>query len=75
MPHTTSIRRIGNSLGSILPREILDRMHLSEGDTLFVAETAYGLLLTPFESDVKDALEHYASLASRYRETLRSLAK
>ena len=42
MPTTVKLRKIGNSLGLILPKEVADQMHVAEGDTLYVVTDANG---------------------------------
>ena len=51
------IRRIGNSLGAILPSELLNRLHVGEGDEVFVIEDQDGVKLTPYDPDFEEALE------------------
>ncbi len=46
------VRRVGNSLGVLLPGPMLHYLHLNEGDSLDVAVDAHRILLTP-ESDEK----------------------
>ena len=45
------LTRIGNSVGVILPREMVARLKLEKGDTVFVTDTAGGLTLTPYNPD------------------------
>lgn len=71
----TSIRRIGNSLGTTFPKEMLDRMHLDDGGKVFVIETPEGLLVTPFDPEFSEAMDVYREGAASYRNALRELAK
>lgn len=41
------LTQIGNSVGVILPKEVLSRLKLEKGDTLFMRETANGFMLWP----------------------------
>jgi putative addiction module antidote len=48
MTKETVIRAIGNSAGTTIPRAMLERYKLAEGDTVFLVETEDGILITPF---------------------------
>ena len=73
---TLKLRAIGNSVGVVLPKELLARLHVAEGDTLHAVETPDGgLLLTPHDPEVEEQLRHGRELMKRYRETFRELAK
>lgn len=75
MKKQSSIRQIGNSLGTTLPKDMLDRMHLEKGDPVFIVETAHGLLVTPYDPDFAEAMELYGEGAADYRNALRELAR
>ena len=69
------LRAIGNSVGVVLPKELLAKLNLTEGDTVQVVETPDGLLLTPVSPDVEEQLRLGRELMKRYRETFAALAK
>jgi putative addiction module antidote len=69
------VRRIGNSEGVILPKEVLDRHNLRAGDKLTVVEKADGISLVPASSDLSRQLEAARKGMDRYRVALRELAK
>lgn len=69
------IRSIGSSHGLILPKEILDRLNLGEGDELFVLEAAGELRLTPYNPEFEKVMEAARDIARRYRNDLRAMAK
>ena len=75
MPKQTTIRAIGNSAGTTIPKPMLERYHLGEGDTVHLVETEEGILITPFDPDFEAAMEIYAEGAKRYRNAMRELAK
>jgi len=52
-----------------------DRLHLEAGDTVFAVETERGILLTPYDPEVEEALAIAGKVAGRYRNALRELAK
>jgi putative addiction module antidote len=70
------IVRIGNSLGVRLPREVLSRMHLADGDKLILTEAPEGgYRLSPYDPEFERQLEIAEQGIREYRNTLRELAK
>jgi len=69
------LRRIGNSLGLILPRKIIAELGVGEGDQLFAVRTAEGLRLTPYDPHFAAAIESGRRYMRRYRNAMRDLAK
>jgi putative addiction module antidote len=73
---TIEIRKIGNSVGVILPKELLARFNLKEGDKLFPVEQPNGgLLLTPHDPDFEKAMTVARRGMKRYHNALAELAK
>lgn len=73
---TLKLRSIGNSVGVVLPKDLLARLNLREGDTLHVVEQPGGsMLLTTLDPAVAEELELGRELMREYRETFRALAK
>ena len=52
--HALKLRKIGSSVGVILPKEILERLHLREGDKLYVDENRNGVQLSPYDPGFED---------------------
>ncbi len=73
--YTLKVCRIGNSLGTTLPEEILQKLRVDEGDTIFVTETADGVYLTTSNPDFDKAMEAYNKVSTKYRNALEELAK
>jgi len=69
------LRRIGNSLGVILPREMLAELGVEEGDQLFAVRTPEGLRLTPYDPHFAAAIESGRRTMRLYRNAMRELAK
>jgi putative addiction module antidote len=70
------IRRIGNSLGLILSKELLSRLKLKEGDKLHIVEqTERGLKLSPYNPKHAKAMEIARRSFSTYADTYKALAK
>lgn len=68
------IRKIGNSLGATFPKEILEKLKVEEGDTVYVTETPDGIQLTPYDPAFEQAMEAYRKVNSQYKNALRELA-
>jgi putative addiction module antidote len=70
------IRKIGNSVGLILPKELLARLRLKEGDLLHVIEQPErGLKLTPYDPKHAKAMEIARKAFRTYADTFKALAK
>jgi putative addiction module antidote len=69
------LRKIGNSVGVILPKEALSHLKIEEGDTVSLTETPDGYRLSQSQSDFAKTMAVMESLSKRYRNTLRELAK
>ena len=70
------VRKFGNSLGVILPREVIDRMHTKDGEPLFLIEGPDGSYkLTPYDPAFAEKLAKAEKIIDRYHYTLHVLAK
>ena len=72
---TLKLRAIGNSVGVVLPKELLAALKVGEGDTLHVVQTKDGVILTPLDPSVAEQLEAGRDVMRQYRDTLRILSK
>ena len=50
------LRKIGNSVGVVLPREVLARMQLTEGDTIFLTDSPDGYRITPYDPKFEEQM-------------------
>jgi antitoxin MazE len=75
MTRETTIRAIGNSAGTTIPKAMLDRYRMAEGDRVHLVETENGILITPFDPLFADAMAAYEYTAKKYRNAMRELAK
>lgn len=66
---------IGNSVGVILPKELLVRLGVQKGDTLYAVETADGVKLSVSDPDYEAQMEVARRLMHKWRNVLRELAK
>jgi putative addiction module antidote len=70
-----TVRRVGNSLGVILPKEMLDRYGIKEGDAVDVIEGEKAIELHPQNADLAEQLKAARIGMAKYRIALRELAK
>ena len=68
------ITGIGNSAGVILPRELLDRLRVRKGDTLYAIETPNGVELTPYDPEFAAQMNEAEGVMREDRDALRRLA-
>ncbi|MGE5325198.1 MAG: AbrB/MazE/SpoVT family DNA-binding domain-containing protein [Actinomycetota bacterium] len=66
---------VGTSTGVVIPKEMLKRLKVGRGDTLFAIETPTGYLLTPYDPEVEEELQIGRRFMHKYRETFKALAK
>lgn len=69
------LRQIGTSTGAIIPKEMLARLKVKEGDSLYAIETKEGYLLTPYDPTIADQLDAGREFMKEYRDTFKALAK
>lgn len=69
------VRRIGNSLGVVLPKEVLAKLRVSEGDSLSVHETPDGVVLAPEDTESAELLRLAEEIMRKRRKVLKALAQ
>lgn len=70
-----TVRKIGNSLGVILPAEATTALQVAEGDKLFLTQSPEGFRLTPFDPAFARQMKVAAKGMKKYRNALRELAR
>lgn len=65
---------VGNSAGVLLPKELLARLRVEKGDTLYVAETPDGVKLMPHDPVLAAQMEVAERVMREDRTVLRKLA-
>ena len=75
MVREVTVRRVGGSVGTTLPKDMADRLHVEPGDRLLAIETDQGILLTPYDPLTDKALAIAKRAAKQYQNALRELAK
>lgn len=75
MTRKLKLTAIGNSTGVVLPKEILDRLHVARGDELSVVETPDGIMLTAYDPELAEQMEVAERIMREDRDLLRKLAE
>ena len=69
------ITTVGNSAGVILPKELLSRLRVDKGDSLYATELPDGIKLTPFDPELAGQMEVAERVMRKRRALLNKLAK
>ena len=75
MTKQLTLRQAGGSVAATLPKDMADRLHLGVGDRVLAVERERGILLTPYDPAVEEALRIAARAAKKYRNALRELSR
>ena len=66
---------IGNSTGVVLPKDLLSKLRVQKGDSLYAVETPDGIELTPYDPEFSAQMELAEKIMRRDRDILRKLAQ
>ena len=69
------LTNVGNSVGIILPKELLEKLRVDQGDTLYVIETQNGIELIPDNPELAAQMEIAERIMQEDRDILRRLAE
>jgi putative addiction module antidote len=72
---TLKVRKIGNSLGVVLPKDVLAKLRVSEGDELSVSETPEGVVLRAADEDSAELMKLAEDIMRKRRRVLKALAQ
>ncbi|HEX3473285.1 MAG TPA: AbrB/MazE/SpoVT family DNA-binding domain-containing protein [Silvibacterium sp.] len=75
MTTTVKVTTVGNSVGIVLPKDMLSRLNIRKGDILYVTETPDGVQLTPYDEKFDATMKTAHDIMRRYRDTLKKLAQ
>jgi len=73
--HALKLRKVGGSIGVILPKELLEVLRVEEGDQVFADINQGGLQLTPYDPDFEATMKAFSRTRKKYRNALHQLAK
>ena len=70
------VRKFGNSLGVVLPKDVITRLNTKDGEPLFLIDAPDGTYrLTPYDPVFEKKMAKAEDIIGRYRNTLHVLAK
>lgn len=69
------LRKVGTSMGLVLPKEMLGHLHAKEGQEIFAVETPTGYTITALDPRVQKQVEAGEAFMDRYRDVFAALAK
>ena len=69
------LTQIGNSVGVIFPKELLARLKLEKGDSLFVSEATNGVMLSTYDPEFEQQMTEARRIMKNRRAVLHELAK
>jgi putative addiction module antidote len=75
MTATVRVRKVGNSLGILLTKDVIEVLGVTEGDQLYAVRTPDGIRLTPFDPDFATTIESTRDYMRRHRDAMHELAK
>lgn len=75
MTSKLKITTVGNSVGVVLPKEILERLRVQKGDSLFATETPNGIELRSYDEEFVEQMEIAEQVMREDRDVLRKLAE
>ena len=75
MVNTLKLTTVGNSIGVVLPKELLSKLRVDKGDTLYVVETTDGIELTAYRPDFATQMDAAETIMRKNKDVLRKLAR
>jgi putative addiction module antidote len=75
MTNKLKITTVGNSVGVILPKDILAKLRVDKGDTVYVNETPSGVELTAYSEKLARQMEAGERVMRKHRDVLKKLAE
>ncbi|KAA0698278.1 AbrB/MazE/SpoVT family DNA-binding domain-containing protein [Neorhizobium sp. P12A] len=70
-----TIRKIGNSEGVIIPKELLEQLGLRAGDSMDITVANGGLQMQPLDGDFERQMKHAERFMDKYKVALKKLAE
>ena len=75
MTNKLKVVTIGNSVGVVLSKEILEKLRVRKGDSVFAIETSKGIELTPYNPELAEQMNLAEQVMREDRDALRKLAE
>ena len=75
MTNKLKVVTVGNSVGVVLSKDILEKLRVQKGDSIFAVETSRGIELTPYNSELAEQMKIAEQVMREDRDALRKLAE
>ena len=69
------VTTVGSSAGVVLPKDVLTRLNIGKGDTLFLTDAPDGYRITPYDPDFERQMNLVRRVMNERRNVLKELAK
>ncbi len=69
------LRKVGNSVAMIVPKQVRQKMGVKEGDTVYLTETPDGYRISPYDPEFSRQMELARKVQAKHRDALHELAK
>ena len=73
--HALKLTQIGKSVGLILPKDVLARLKLEKGDTVYLTDAPGSISISPNDPTFEEQLVLGREFMREYRDTFNALAK
>ena len=69
------LRKVGNSVAMIVPKQVRPKMSVKEGDAVYLTETPDGYRISPYDPEFSRQMELARKIQAKHRDALHELAK
>jgi putative addiction module antidote len=69
------LRKVGNSVAMIVPKQVRQKMGVKEGDAVYLTETPDGYRISPYDPEFSRQMELARKIQAKHRDALHELAK
>ena len=73
--HAIKLRKVGKSVGLVLPKELLTKLNVREGETIYLTDTKDGFRITPYKQEFEAQMQAAEKVMNEDRDILRELSK
>ena len=69
------LRKVGNSVAMIVPKQVREKMGVEEGDAVYLTETPDGYRISPYDPEFSRQMKLARKVQAKHRAALHELAK
>jgi putative addiction module antidote len=69
------LRKVGNSVAMIVPKQVRQKMGVEEGDAVYLTETPDGYRISPYDPEFSRQMKLARKVQAKHRAALHELAK